>query len=444
MIASTSLILKIFDRILLELCAHDLKPSPLQFGFQRGQSTTMATWTLSETISYFTNSGSPVYLCLLDLTKAFDHIKFSRLFNLLKDRIPLILIRFIIFSYTHQQCSVLWQSTSSEDFIISNGVRQGAIASPIFFNLYIDDIFSLLKDSNLGCWIGDLFYGALGYADDIALLAPSREALQKMVSICETFFTSIGIKVSTNPIPEKSKTVCMCFGSKYIPQPLVLYGNSLPFVASHKHLGHLIHEDGTPKHDMLKRLQELTGKFHGLRQQVGRQDPVVLLTLVNTYLCSLYGSSLWDLSGRHSERADITWNSIVRNAFEVPINTHKYIVEFLNGGKHIRHTMLKRFQNFHQQLLNCDKDIVHQLVRLQESDNRSVFGRNCAYIKTRLGVAHVHDGDIYSLRTYPVPEGDTWKLPHIRYLVDFKRGILQLGDFTLGEMSPVLNRLCTD
>ena len=443
MIASTSLLLKTFDGILLELCGPQLKPSPLQFGFQRGQSTTMATWTLSETVSYFTNRGSPVYLCLLDLTKAFDHIQFSRLFNLLKDRIPLILLRFIIFTYTHQQCSVMWQASRSSEFIISNGVRQGAIASPMFFNIYINDIFNILEEANLGCWIGDLFYGALGYADDIALLAPSREALQKMVYMCEQFFTKIGIKVSTNPIPAKSKTVCICFGCKYIPQPLVLYGNSLPFVTSHKHLGHLVHEDGTPKHDMLKRLTELTGKFHGLRQQVGRQDPVVLLTLVNIYLCSLYGSSLWDIALPSSERADITWNSIVRNAFEVPQNTHRYIVEFLNGGKHIRHTILKRFQNFHRQLLNCDKDIVHQLVRVQESDHRSVFGRNCSYIKSRLGVERVQDGDIDSLPVFSVPEGENWRLRHVADLVDVKRGLVHLGDFTIEETSNILNRLCT-
>lgn len=60
LIASTSLILKLFDGVLLELCGTDMKPSPHQFGFQRGQSTTMATWTLSETISYFNNHGSPV------------------------------------------------------------------------------------------------------------------------------------------------------------------------------------------------------------------------------------------------------------------------------------------------------------------------------------------------------------------------------------------------
>ena len=213
-----------------------MKPSPLQFGFQSGQSTTMATWTLSETISYFNNHGSPVYLCLLDLTKAFDHIKFSSLFIMLKERIPFILLRFIIFSYTHQQCSVMWQNSRSADFIISNGVRQGAIASPTFFNLYINEIFSVLEDSNLGCWIGDLYYGALGYADDLALLAPSRGTLQKMVSLCESFFTNLGIKVSTNPNPDKSKTLCISFGCKHEPQPLVLYGNSLLFVSHHKHL----------------------------------------------------------------------------------------------------------------------------------------------------------------------------------------------------------------
>ena len=56
LIASTSLILKLFDGILLELVGHNLKPSPMQFGFQSGQSTTMATWTLVETISYYTYS----------------------------------------------------------------------------------------------------------------------------------------------------------------------------------------------------------------------------------------------------------------------------------------------------------------------------------------------------------------------------------------------------
>ena len=75
---------------------------------------------------------------------------------------------------------VRWNGVESQLFNVNNGVRQGAVASPIFFNLYIDDLFSLLKNSGLGCTIDSFYYGFLGYADDGALLAPSRQALQQM------------------------------------------------------------------------------------------------------------------------------------------------------------------------------------------------------------------------------------------------------------------------
>ena len=157
--------------------------------------------------------------------------------------------------------------------------------------------------------IGDLYYGILGYADDLALLAPSRGTLQLMVTKCERFFSSRGIRVSTNPVVEKSKTVCLCFGLKYTPEPLVLYGNQLPFVKSHKHLGHIITDNESMKMDLDDKVNQMIGKFHSLRQQVGRQDPFVMITLVNTYLLSLYGSNIWDLSARDSERIDKSWNS---------------------------------------------------------------------------------------------------------------------------------------
>ena len=336
LIAITSLILKLFDGVLLELCGDYLKPSPLQFGFQRGQSTTMATWTLMETVSYFTNRGSPVYLCLMDLTKAFDHVKFSVLFKLLNGKIPRILLRFIIFSYTHQSCSVQWQQISSDTFTINNGVRQGSIASPTYFNLYINAIFEDLIKLNLGCRIGDLSYSIIGYADDLALLSPSRGSLQLMVDKCEQFFSNRGIRISTNIIPEKSKSVCLAFNAPCVPKPLVLYGDKLPFDSQHKNLGHMLSDDESMNVDMDLKINSFIGKFHSLRQQLGPQDPIVMLTLVNTYLTSLYGSNIWDLSSAASERIDTTWNKIVRQIFQLPMDTHRYIVENLTHCKHIR------------------------------------------------------------------------------------------------------------
>ena len=379
LIAITSLILKLFDEVLIELCGKDLKPSPLQFGFQRGQSTTMATWTLTETVSYFTNRGGPVYLCLMDLTKAFDHIKFSILFRLLRDKIPSILLRFIIFSYTHQSCSVQWQHSQSESFQINNGVRQGSIASPMYFNLYINQIFEDMDISNLGCRIGDLCYSIIGYADDLALLSPSRGTLQLMVDKCEQFFSSRGIRVSTNVIPEKSKTVCLAFNAPCVPKPLVLYGVNVPFVSQHKHLDHMISNEESMNVDFNLKINSTIGKFHSLRQQMGLQDPIVMLTLTNTYLLSLYGSNIWDLSSGDSERVDIMWNNFVRQIFGLPRDTHRFIIENITDGTHIRVKLLKRFRNFYCQLKNSGKEEVQQLMRLTKQDNRSVFGRNCQY-----------------------------------------------------------------
>jgi len=54
--------------------------------------------------------------------------------------------------------------------------------SPVLFCCYIDDLLLLV---GFGCYIGTHFVGALAYADDIVLVAPSATALRKMLAICE-------------------------------------------------------------------------------------------------------------------------------------------------------------------------------------------------------------------------------------------------------------------
>ena len=67
-IALTSLLLKIFDWILLLLFDEELKIDELQFGFQRNTSTTMCTWVAVETIDYFLRNGSDVFTCVMDIS----------------------------------------------------------------------------------------------------------------------------------------------------------------------------------------------------------------------------------------------------------------------------------------------------------------------------------------------------------------------------------------
>ena len=39
--------------------------------------------------------------------------------------------------YRNQECSVRWGSENSEDFNVSNGVKQSGVISPILFSCYI-------------------------------------------------------------------------------------------------------------------------------------------------------------------------------------------------------------------------------------------------------------------------------------------------------------------
>ena len=261
LIAISSLFLKIMDYIVLTLYSDVFKSFNLQFGFQKNCSTTMCTWTLLETVNYFTNRGSSMYVCLLDLSKAFDTIKHDILFKKLSEKIPPLFLRVIIFSYLYQKCTVQWGNAVSGDFHVSNGVRQGAVASPTFFNVYLEDLFSILKDSGLGCMIDSFYYGFLGYADDCALLSPSRDPLQKMLNICEKYFTEHGIKISTNVILEKSKTKCFAINISAEPVNIKLYDLPLPWVDSYKHLGHLIHRDESMSHDLLKKEVNLSATY---------------------------------------------------------------------------------------------------------------------------------------------------------------------------------------
>jgi len=48
-----------------------------------------------------------------------------------------------------------------EFFVTHNGVKQGRVASPVLFCIYIDDLLVQLAQSGVGCFIGFNFVGAL-------------------------------------------------------------------------------------------------------------------------------------------------------------------------------------------------------------------------------------------------------------------------------------------
>ena len=196
-IAISSLFLKLWDWIVILLHGESLGSDELQFGFKKSSSTSMCTWSVMEVINYYKRGGSDMFACLLDCKKAFDTVEHVKKFCKLERKIPLIFVRILLVIYLGQRCFVRWNTKDSAEFKVQNGVRQGAVLSPVLFSLYINDLIEILRNTGIGCHIGSIYFGIVAYADDILLLAPRRDALQRMVNISEEFMSDHKISFST-------------------------------------------------------------------------------------------------------------------------------------------------------------------------------------------------------------------------------------------------------
>ena len=113
--------------------------------------------------------------------------------------------------------------------------------------IYKDEILTSLSNLGVGCYVGEVFIGALGYADDLVLPAPSRTAMQLMLDVCQDFGKKNNLPFRTDPDPIKSKTKCVFFCGRKRQEkqsPLKLYGVELPWVKSATHLGNELCKDG--------------------------------------------------------------------------------------------------------------------------------------------------------------------------------------------------------
>ena len=87
--------------------------------------------------------------------------------------------------YRKGTAHVHYENQVSEEFSMSQGVRQGSILSPHLYNIYTELLLSSLEqDSKIGTSLNGSFTGIIMYADDIILLSPTVYGLQMLVDEC--------------------------------------------------------------------------------------------------------------------------------------------------------------------------------------------------------------------------------------------------------------------
>ena len=430
-IAGASQLLKLFEYVVLILWGEKLDSDSMQFGFKAGVSTTQCTWVVNEVTNYFMRRGTAVTACLLDCSKAFDKCKFDKLFSkLIAKGLPPIVVRVLIYIYEEQTGWVKLGGQRSSPFKLTNGTRQGSVLSPVLFSVYLDDLLKELRKLQLGCHIGGCWFGACGYADDLILLAPNREVLQKMVQVCQNYGEEHNLVFSTDPLPSLSKTKCVYFcgrpGKVKYPDPVQLDGKDLPWVESADHLGHTLHQ----KTSMEKDCQRARGKFISktleIREQLSFANPQQIMQAVQVLSTDAYGSMLWDLGSDKAEQYFKCWNTCVKLVYDIPRSTFTYLVEgfFAADQTSLRNQVLSRYSGFFRNLLNSPSREVRILARIIYSDPRSTTCVNLRYLEQLTGLSQPEHYSSYRVRAAlpvkEVPDCEKWRLGLITNLFKMK------------------------
>ena len=242
----------------------------------------------------------------------FDKVDHSGIFLKLIDRkIPLCFLDLVIYWYRNLTSVVKWNNVFSDSFLVTSGVRQGGILSPRLFIMYVDDLLVMLRKSGAGCHIADMFIAAIMYADDLALLAPTRNSLQKLLDVCQDY----GLEwcITYNP----SKTNLMTFGKSVDFKPLYLNQVPIKSVSECKYLGVHVLAGKDFSTSSRKPLASFFCSANTILNVLKKPSEQVLLNLMYTNCVPIltYACEVKSYTSREMTRFDVALNDCIRKIF---------------------------------------------------------------------------------------------------------------------------------
>ena len=357
--------------------------------------------------------------------------------------------------YEQQYAWVKWGQEVSSRFSVINGTRQGSVASPALWCVYLDLLIKELREIGLGCHVGGLFMGVVVYADDVLLMAPNRAAMQVMLQKCEDYASKNNIQFSTDPDPVKSKTKCIlvCGNRKNLakPAPLTLCGRDLPWVKSASHLGHELHESGSMEHDANVKRAIFIGESVEVRETFHFASPVEILSALKLYCSSFYGCMLWDLGGEGASQLYNAWSTGIKLAWEVPRATRTYLVQnvLASGITSAKVDILARYANFFRSLRKSPSQEVSVMANIVGRDLRSTTGSNLKLLEESSGLnPWTYDSsrikmELIAREKVVIPEQDAWRIGYLKKLLEERQMFTYSGEMDMmNQVSDLIDSVC--
>lgn len=205
-ITIASLLIRLYNKILAKRMQLVFETSRKQTGFKPMNGVGQNTALLHNILRHARTNKNNVFVCLLDVSKAFDSVPHDSIKRALrKVGCPKEMIELVGEQYTHISTTIAYGSECSPKISINRGVKQGDPMSSILFNLVIDELFEIIGD-RFGYEIpGVGSVNARAFADDIALISGSEIGAQQLLSATEEFLARRGLELNV----KKCVAICL-------------------------------------------------------------------------------------------------------------------------------------------------------------------------------------------------------------------------------------------
>ena len=220
---------------------HKLR-SPAQAGFRPRQSAIHHLFALRHFIDRAVLRQRPLFVCFVDLQKAYDTVQHDLLWARLRAiGVGPRMVAAVQSLYSSGTLSMKIAGAAGQARAQQTGVRQGCPLSPTSFGIFFNGLHDHLHSQALhdgvqldsGRWVS-----SLTYADDVVLLSWTSGGLQRLLNSMHEFCGHHGLTISA------SKTEVVVFNGSSA-NTWYLGEHALPRSTSFKYLGLIFDESGS-------------------------------------------------------------------------------------------------------------------------------------------------------------------------------------------------------
>ena len=220
------------------------------------------------------------------------------------------------------------------------------------------------------------------------------------------------------------KTMCIAFNckDKSTLSSITLNVDPLPLIDKVNHLGYTLSSDCRSAKDVLEKRAAFISTTYNLNQEFNFANHETRLKMCRLYNTAFYGSNCWDFSSDQVNMFSKTWNVNLRILYDIPRETHCWIVEELSEGRHFLQMVYSRFAKYIMMIKNNKRPFLGCLYDIIKDDVKTATGSNIRtlLLSTAVDPRFMSRHLLKDWRVHP-PE-DNWTVPLLISLLVLRAG----------------------